>query len=166
MKTVEEMQNPPEPGPVKSGIEELIEKFGTEKVGPRKMILVVMNCALTFRYPESVADVEEFTPKAIEFLQLIQKGIRQRKEGKPSLPPVWYEAIDVRDSEIEDLDIITAYAIHYWSHTSNPITEVQALTITRKNPALASELVNKIDRELKNGAFSTMIGGITEAKKT
>ena len=168
---IDEVLDDVKPGPVKSIAQALIDELsprdaqGNPVTKDNSFKVRIMSQWAQFRFPKNSGDIHAIKTGMLDFLFRIKEMQAKVKAGKPDCPQPYIDALSIRD--FDDQDICNAYIIYYWSHPDQyggRFTEPQVLTMVALNPSLMSQVVDRIDGAINEGAIVFAFGGVSEKK--
>jgi len=117
-----------------------------------KVVVLIEGKELYFRLPSSSQELRQFRADTLEFLLLTTKP--------DSMPAEWQKAV----KGLPDADLVSAFALSFWSADPVKITVVEALHIIGI-PSLADRLLLLLDREFTSGIQMTVLQKVDLEKK-
>jgi hypothetical protein len=153
----------PKPGPIKSGINELLNDIADHERPPEIPIAIIRNnkmYELIFRQATSTKDVSDWKSEGIRFLFRIKDHIQNRNCPEPFL-----KILDLFKGNPDEDDLLTAWGLHYWSHPDHKIDEGMALAMVARDPILAADTLERVDAALRDGVTILSYNAILNAKK-
>lgn len=157
---VDDILDPEPKGPTLNSVSRLIDAWKSSE--DRRLIPMVFSAnnetfQINFRMPASVGEFRNCEEKAFDFLHRMKD-----KSFMKAAPAPYREALGIR--ELDPDDMITAWFLHFWSHPTTPITEVNALFMVAFNPVSTRDVVGRLDR-IHRGSFSLLSFGAVQEKK-
>lgn len=158
-------------GEGQSMADELLKGIAERKKHGR-FLIEISGLPFYFRYPASAHEFSVlFRTQTSAFIETVRAIEGGKKGGAP-----YQDALDAV-GVLPDVDLVMAYAIHFWSY-DGPVTEEdgrtwqhgkitigQALRIVHGDPPLATEIHDTLGMMLGGGITVRCFGGVEQAKK-